>query len=82
MFRADKFITSTSGPLRTVKTCRICGHFVSYPKGVRGAGRGYGLAEGGRAMGAMRRHVRDEHPEALEEEENAETEVRHGKRSV
>ena len=64
-FKADKYIKSVSGPLRAVKSCLLCDFFVSYPKGIRGAGRGYGLAAGGSAMGAMRRHVRDEHPEAL-----------------
>jgi len=66
-FKADKYIKSVSGPLRAVKSCLLCDFFVSYPKGLRGVGRGYGLAAGGQAMGELRRHVRDVHPEVMTE---------------
>ena len=64
-FKADQYITSVSGPLRAVKSCKLCNFYVSYPKGLRGVGRGYGLAAGGKAISEMRRHVRDNHAEIL-----------------
>ena len=67
-FKADEFIGSVNGPLATVKYCKVkgCEFRVKYAKGMRGAGRGYGLREGGRAISAMRRHIRDHHPELME----------------
>lgn len=62
-FKADEYITTSRGPFQVVRCCKICGHMETYRKG--GSGKGYGLAQGGRTIAAMRRHVRDEHPEVL-----------------
>jgi len=51
--------------MAAVKTCAICGYFVKYRKGTKGTGRGYGFAQGGKAIAEMRRHVRDCHPEYI-----------------
>jgi hypothetical protein len=64
-FRNDKFIGSVSGPFATVRYCKLCDFKVITKKGLRGVGKGHGLREGGRAIGELRRHVRDEHPEEL-----------------
>lgn len=51
----------TEGPMAVVRACDICGHLEIVKKGIRGAGRGYGMREGNRARGRMIQHIREKH---------------------
>lgn len=54
------------GPLSVVRACKWCPHVELIKKGVRGAGRGYGMREGNKARGRIITHVRENHPEEYE----------------
>ena len=60
----DLMFTYMSGPLAVVRACRLCRHIVKIPKGLRGAGRGYGMREGNKARGEMIQHFKAVHMEA------------------
>ena len=56
-------IKVTAGPMATVYKCPCCAHSESFRNGIRGAGRGHGLRNGGGCWSRMVAHVRREHPE-------------------
>jgi hypothetical protein len=56
-------IKSHHGPVATVYSCPCCDHSEKFQNGLRGAGRGHGLRNGGGCYSRMVAHVRREHPE-------------------
>lgn len=65
MSHAEHFIEKTDKPLGVVRICTICKHSEVVKKGVRGAGRGYGMKVGNQARGKMIQHVKEKHPNEL-----------------
>ena len=56
-----------TGPLAVVRECLECKFANSVKKGIRGAGRGYGMREGNKNRGAMIKHFRECHPKRYAE---------------
>ncbi len=54
---------TVEGPLAVVRACKYCKHIEIVKKGLRGAGRGYGMCEGNKARGRMIQHIKATHPE-------------------
>ena len=70
---AEIYFKTVTGPLATVRVCIVCGHKEIVRKGIRGAGRGYGMREGNKARGRMIQHIKSEHPEVLRQAESGQT---------
>ena len=70
---ADKYYKERSGPYAKVRVCLLCGHSEIVRKGIRDAGRGYGMREGNKARGRMIQHIKAEHPEVLRQAESGQT---------
>lgn len=65
----DQLIGRSQGPSGVVRWCRVPGcRFFLYRRTGAGGGRGEGFREGNRQRGEMIRHLRAEHPEAVEQQ--------------
>lgn len=60
--RTDEHFKTYEGPFAVVRACNYCNHIEKVQKGVRNAGRGYGMREGNKARGRMIQHLKAEHP--------------------
>ena len=66
----NAFVREASGPLAIVRVCKICGHFETVKKGIPGVGRSYGMREGNKARGRIIQHIKDNHPESVNDLKN------------
>jgi hypothetical protein len=57
-FEHAKLFGMSEGPAAVVRFCRFCKHVEVVRKGLRGAGRGYGMREGNKARGRMIQHLK------------------------
>lgn len=56
-----------SGPLAVVRECLECKFANFVKKGIRGAGRGYGMREGNKSRGVLIKHFCECHPKRYDE---------------
>lgn len=57
----DEHFSTVRGPLASVRTCRVCGHFEIYR--YTGGHRGAGMVGGNKARGRIIQHLKSKHPD-------------------
>jgi hypothetical protein len=63
--KAAEHFTTVEGPFAVLRCCNHCRHVEKVQKGLRGAGRGYGMREGNKARGRMIEHINTVHQDKL-----------------